>query len=132
MKKLKYIFLFVSGLLAMSTSIKAQEQVMASAREAIKTGNVPKLVSQLNEPIELNLINQKNNFNKAQAEILLKDFFDKNPAKSFEYDHETTSRGGLRFTIGTYVSQNGQYRVHMLIKETEGKYRIDMIDIVKN
>jgi hypothetical protein len=132
MKKLKYIFLFASSSLLILTSIQAQEQVMASAREAIKSGDIPKLVSQLNEPIELNLINQKNNFNKAQAEIILKDFFDKNPAKSFEYDHQTTSRGGLRFTIGTYISQNGHYRVHMLIKETDGKYRIDMIDIVKN
>ena len=110
----------------------AQEEVMASAREALKSGDAPKLVAQLNEPIELNLINQKNNFDHAQAEIMLKDFFDKNPVKSFEFDHQTTSRGGLRFAIGTYVSQSGQYRIHLLIKETNGKYRIDMIDIVKN
>lgn len=136
MKKLKYNLLRCTilffNIFLVSTSLFAQEQVVASAREALKSGDVPKLVAQLNEPIELNLIDQKNNFDKAQAEIILKDFFDKNPVKSFEFDHQTTSRGGLRFAIGTYVSQSEKYRVHLLIKETDGQYRIDMIDIVKN
>ncbi len=128
---MKRIIIFFNIFL-ISFSIKAQEQVMASARDALKSGDAPKLVAQLNEPIELNLIDQKNNFDRAQAEIILKDFFDKNPVQSFEFDHQTTSRGGLRFAIGTYKTQRGQYRVHLLIKETDGQYRIDMIDIVEH
>ncbi|MBT30124.1 MAG: hypothetical protein CMO01_10735 [Thalassobius sp.] len=124
------IFLTLSFIFFQSFAV-AQDQVVASAREAIRSGNAEKLATHLNEPVELNVKNQKKNYNKVQAEIILKKFFEENPARSFEYDHNTTSRGGLKFMIGTYTCTNGKYRVHMLIKEENGMYKIDMLDIVK-
>lgn len=124
------IFLLISMLL-FQVYASAQDQVVASAREAIRSGNAEKLVAHLNEPVELNVQSQKRNYNKMQAEAILKNFFKENPARSFEYDHNTTSRGGLKFMIGTYTCVNGKYRVHMLIKEADGNYKIDLLDIVK-
>ncbi|MBX2842160.1 MAG: DUF4783 domain-containing protein [Flammeovirgaceae bacterium] len=130
MKTYNYTLLALFILLISSQGF-AQVEVMANAQVAIKAGNVESLVKHFNESVELNFIDEKKNYSKTQAEFVLKDFFSKYPAVDFQYDHKTTSRGGLKFTIGTYTHKGGKFRVHMLIKQSEGKYIIDLLDFTE-
>lgn len=117
--------------LLISSGGYAQVEVMANAQLAIKAGNAEGLVKHFNDSVELNFIDEKKNYSKTQAEFVLRDFFSKYPAVDFQYDHKTTSRGGLRFTIGTYTHKQGKFRVHMLIKQSNGKYIIDLLDFTE-
>lgn len=122
-----FLVLFVA-LCSMHTAT-AQQDIMAKAEHAIRAGNASELTRHFNESVELNVVDEKKNYSKVQAEFVLKDFFIRYPVVDFQYDHKTTSEGGLRFTIGTYTYNGGKFRVHMLIKQADGKYIIDLLDI---
>jgi hypothetical protein len=117
-----------------SRTALAQADILARAETAIKLGQVNELLLFVNDPVEINLEDQKKKYSKTQAEFVLRDFFSKYPAVDFHYDHRTKSRGGMEFTIGTYQYKGGRFRVHMLLKHSEnlGEYRIDLLDFMQD
>ena len=106
----------------------AQNQVIASAKTAMKAGKAEDISRYFNDLVEINFEDEKSSYNKQQAEFVLKEFFQKYPALDFQYVHQGSSKEGMRFAIGTYTYNGGRFRVFMLIKETEGQYIIDMLD----
>lgn len=60
-------------------------------------------------------------YSKAQAEMVLKDFFSKNSPKSFTIIHRGVSKEGARYAIGTLTTTQGQnIRTYFFFKESGG------------
>ncbi|MEN7547676.1 DUF4783 domain-containing protein [Rapidithrix thailandica] len=125
-----YIVLIVNFLQLgfMTSTVGQDEDVIASARTAIKQGNAKNLSSYFNELVELNFDDEKSSYSKTQAEFVLKEFFKKYPAKDFRYIHKGASKEGLLYAIGKYTYEGGSFRVYILVKQMNGKYIIDTID----
>ena len=85
----------------------------------------------LNSNLEIKMDGQTSNYSIAQAEVVLKDFFLKNPPKGFTYIHQGTSPEGMKYTIGSYTIDGGKYRVVMLIKKVKEDFKIDTINFTK-
>jgi len=100
-------------------------------RESLKAGNSKELVKQFNASVDMNLDGEVNSYSKAQAEFVLKDFFKKHPVSEFSIVHTGSSKGGLQFAIGRYVSNSDSYNVLIRVKELEGKYLVHEINFVK-
>ena len=67
-----------------------------------------------------------------QAEVILKDFFQKNPPKGFTYVHQgSSSEGQIKYNIGNYAMAEGSYRVVMVIKNIRGQFKIETINFSK-
>ncbi|CAL1521374.1 DUF4783 domain-containing protein [Chitinophaga sp. MM2321] len=85
---------------------------------AIKQGDVNGLSRYLDNNVEINIGGKANSYSKAQAEIILKDFFSKNQVKSFELVHQ----GGeaSKFGIGTLTTSGGNYRLSFFLQKKGG------------
>jgi len=85
---------------------------------ALKQGDVSALSRYLDNTVEINIAGKSNSYSKAQAEIILKDFFSKNPVKSFELLHQGGDNS--RFGIGNMGTGNGTFRVSFFLQKKGG------------
>jgi hypothetical protein len=118
------IFLTTAGL-------AAAQDIFAPMRDALKAGNAKELVKTFNTSVDMNLDGEVNTYSKAQAEFVLKDFFKKHPISDFSIAHTGSSKGGLQFAIGRYVSSQENYTVLLRVKEVQGTFLVHEINFVK-
>ena len=109
----------------------AQADIFAPFKEVIKAGNSKDMVKFLNQSVDMNLDGEVNTYSRAQAEFALRDFFKKHPPKDFSIVHTGSSKGGLQFAIGRYLSNSESYSALIRVKEVEGSYLIHEINFVK-
>ena len=127
-----FVGLLVSGFLLVAPHCaKAQNEAFAGAKVALKSGNAKELARHFNENIEL-IIEPENvemdKVSQTQAELILRTFFQKNPAQDFVYVHQGASPEGSQYSTGTYQSTGKQYLVYIVVKKFGGKHLIDRID----
>lgn len=85
---------------------------------AVKTGNASNVSKFFSANVDLKILDKEDVYSKAQAELILKDFFAKNPLKSFAVIHKGTSKTGDQFAIGTYETTAGKkFRSYFLFKK---------------
>ena len=85
---------------------------------AVKTGNAANVSKYFSANVDLKILDEEDIYSKAQAELILKDFFAKNPIKSFAVMHKGTSKSGDQFAIGTYETTGGKkFRSYFLFKK---------------
>jgi hypothetical protein len=112
-------------LLSLISIFNAFADINDDISNAIRSGDAKVVATYFNTTIDLTLISQEDVYSKTQGEQLLKDFFTKNPPKSFSLDHKGSSREGTLFSIGTFVSSNGKtFRVSFTLKMLQGRYTI--------
>jgi hypothetical protein len=118
MKKIFYIsILFIISMVpaAISESYDAIAQ-------AIREGNYKQLSSYFNKSVELNILSHEENYTKIEAEAVLKDFFMKNPPKSFTLLHQGNSKEGAIYAIGSLVTTQGaNLRTYFFVKQISGR-----------
>ncbi|MEQ6121704.1 DUF4783 domain-containing protein [Reichenbachiella sp. MALMAid0571] len=98
---------------------------------ALKTGSSRELIKYFNTVTELKVEDKGANYSKAQAESIIKDFFTKYPPQNFTYIHKGSSPEGLKYNIGRYTSDQGSFRVVMLLKQVQSQYVVDTISFNK-
>lgn len=84
---------------------------------AIQTGNSKELAKYFDTTVEIAILDNEQSYSKAQAEMVLKDFFTKNKPASFKIMHNGASQGGLQYGIGTLVTSNLTYRTTIYLKQ---------------
>lgn len=82
-----------------------------------KTGNAALIANQINGNASISLNGINNMYSKAQAELVLKDFFEKNSVKSFTILHQGESKDGAQYLMGSLVNVNGTHRVYAYFKK---------------
>ncbi len=83
---------------------------------AMKTGNTAGIAKFFDNTVEISLPDKTGSYSKSQAEIILKDFFDNNPVKSFDVIHKGQNAGS-QYCIGTLVTKNGSFRTTIYMKQ---------------
>lgn len=91
---------------------------------AIQTGNANALAQYFDNNIELTMLSKEQSYSSSQAEMVVKDFFDKNRPTSFKIIHKGSSSQGSEYCIGTLVTQTGTYRTYIYLKQKDSKYLI--------
>ena len=87
---------------------------------AIKQGDAGNLSRYLDNTVEINMSGKSNSYSKAQAEIILKDFFSKNQVKAFEMLHQGEAGGGSRYGIGNMTTTTGHFRTSFFLQKKGG------------
>lgn len=123
-----FLVTFICVLALGSASANAQNEVINNVRDALKTGSSRELSKYLNNTVEISINGEKSSYSRNQAEFVLRDFFNKYPSQGFRYVHQGSSKEGLKYTVGTYTYDRGEFRVFMLIKQIGGTYLVDKID----
>ncbi len=110
---------------------QGEDTIISEIGTAMKSGSSKELIKYCNETVEIKIDGESLNYSLAQAEVVLKDFFTKNPAQNFNYIHQGSSPEGLKYNIGRYAHDKGTYRVVMFIKKIGDNYLIDTLNFSK-
>lgn len=114
-----------------SGQTQGQEDILKNVSTAMRAGSAKELVKYFHSVVEINIDGDRSNYSQTQAEVVIKDFFQKNPSTGFEYIHEGASKEGLSYTIGKYSYKDGSYRVVMFIKKFGDSFAVDTFNLSK-
>ncbi|MBI3137102.1 MAG: DUF4783 domain-containing protein [Sphingobacteriales bacterium] len=107
------------GTVLLLSSFKAQEGI-DEVLNALRSGNAAELAKHFDDTVELTLPDKSDSYSKAQAQLIVKDFFSNNGVKGFELKHKGTSPGG-NFAIGTLQTSAGNFRTNIFMRTRNGK-----------
>lgn len=123
MKKI-FTFLLVSSILILSsfTLQSGIDEVIG----ALRSGNASELAKYFDDNVELTLPDKSDSYSKAQALLIVKDFFGNNDVKGFDLKHKGDSPGG-HFCIGTLQTKVGNFRTNVFMKAKGNKEVVTLI-----
>jgi len=125
--------LFGGWLLAAALPGSAQgNDQLPPVRAALASGSSRGLTPYLAASVEVGFDGDKQAYNTAQAELVLRNFFAKNPPASFDIVHQGASNEGIPYAIGQYVARGGgSYRVFIKLKPKTSSPVIDTLDFTR-
>ena len=123
---MKSIFTYlVVAAFALSSSFTLQSDI-DQVIGALKSGDATELSKYFDDNVELMMPEKSNNYSKAQALVIVKDFFGNNAVKNFDVKHKG-EQSGDQFCIGTLQTKAGNYRTTVFMKMKSNKQVIKEI-----
>ncbi len=128
---MKKTLLFLVATIA-SLQVSIAFDIYDDITAALRSGNSAAIAAYFDRSVDLTILSQEDVYSKAQAEIILKDFFNKNAPKSFNIIHKGTSKDGSMFGIGSLATTSGaSFRVTFYLKPLNGSDVIQELRIEK-
>lgn len=115
-------YLYITIFAAMVAVPACAQAPSAEITQCIQSGNAPCLTGHMGDATTLVISGSSGAYSKAQADIVLRDFFKKNPPKVFKQGANNENH-----MIGTLVTEKGNYRVFVAITNQKGGYQIEEI-----
>lgn len=128
-KSFRFIIFCLSVFLISDSTVFANEPsgLVESIAAAIKAGNSKELAKYLGPTIEIILPESEGTYSKAQAEMIMKDFFARYTPVSFVVNQKGNSAGGAQFIIGTYKNKSSNLNVYILLKPVSNQLMIQQM-----
>ena len=121
----KIFTLFFLSLLVVASAFKPPSG-LDDVISALRSGNANEVAKYVDENVELSLPDKSDNYSKAQAVMILKDFFATNVVTGFETKH-TGDNSGNQFCIGTLHTKSGDFRTTVFMKTRNGRQSVKEI-----
>ncbi len=125
------LFSIVLFFLFFVATVIGQQDIYEQSKLAFKSSNPKELVKLFEDEVDITIDGEKGSYSKQQAEFVLKDFFKKYPGIDMKVVHSGASDRGDRYAVCDYYYKGGQMRVIMYMKEQAGKYKITVLNLVK-
>lgn len=87
---------------------------------AMKSGNAAQLSRYFDNRVDITLPDKSDNYSRAQAEMVIRDFFTNNSVRNFEIKYKGENSGS-KYCIGTLLTKNGNYRTNLFLKQKDNK-----------
>ena len=87
---------------------------------ALKAGNANQLSRYFDIRVDITLPDKSDNYSRAQAEMIIRDFFTNNNVRNFEMKYRGENNGA-KYCIGTLKTRNGDYRTKLFMKQKDNK-----------
>lgn len=111
-------FLLATSVILLS-SFTLQNSNIDAVIGALRSGNSSELAKYFDDNVELTVPDKSDNYSKAQAQLIVKDFFSNNGVKGFNLEHKGDSPGG-HYCIGTLQTNTGKFRTNVFMKTKNG------------
>jgi hypothetical protein len=98
---------------------------------ALRTGKAADMARYLDDTVEIKLPSKSDSYSRSQAVVILQDFFQNHPVKSFETKFKGEN-GGSQFCIGTLQTRSGSYRTTFFMANRNGKQLVREIRFQNN
>jgi hypothetical protein len=129
------ILIITTGLVNLCLSEVSHAQLpneVGGVSVALNEGSSKALAKYFDEMVEISLNNNKKDFSKSQAEMVLRDFFKTYPASGFETVQEGRTSENLLYIIGIYYAKDDKFRVLIRGKiDDEGQLMVYRMDFIK-
>jgi len=117
--KLLYAALFA----LLSINLAGTDPIMQFA-ELIGKGNIHELAKSFAPTIDITLADATNTYSKAQAELVLTQFFTQNKPLSSKMLHKVNSGNNFEFGVVIINTDKGIYRASFTLKNTNGSMQL--------
>src|SRR5690554_764262 len=125
--KLQSILIIISCiLLIQSVNAQVPDEIIT----CLKSGNAKTLSGYFNQNIELVVPESDNVYSKAQAQLIVNDFFNSHIPQTFSVIHQG-GKEGAQYVIGNLGTKKGTFRVYFLLKKNDEKDYIHQLRIEK-
>src|SRR5258705_11882140 len=104
---MKLVRYFIICFAVLVSSGFAENDICEEIGSAIRAGDSKQLASYFGNTIDLTIMNREDSYSKTQAELIVRDFFSKNPPKSFSILHKGSSKEGTLYAIGSLATTKG-------------------------
>lgn len=104
--------------------------VVGSIGNAIGNGNADGIARYFDNAVSLTISGNQSTYSRSQAEMILKDFFNKNVVKGFSAEHSGSDNNNS-YMIGTLATSHGKYRTYFSVRQKDGSYVIQEIRFEK-
>ena len=108
--------LFVITLISVFSLSFNLKDISDDITAALKQGNSSALVKNFAEKVSLKVLNQEDLLSKAQAQVVIEDFFTKHKVKTYQTSHTSVANGNQQFITGSLETNNGKYRISILVR----------------
>ncbi len=122
------MILLLAGTLLVIKPVQAQ--IPDEIIQSIKSGNAKALSGFFNQNVELVIPEGDNVYSKAQAQLIVNDFFSNHSPQNFAIIHQG-GKEGAQYVIGNLGTKKGSFRVYFLLKKSDGKDYIHQLRIEK-
>lgn len=123
---MKHFISTLATALLLTVGVLAQS-VDENISSSIRVGNHKELARHFDSKVDMAVLNKENSYSKAQAELIIKDFFEKNKVSGYQVIHRGKSRDGAQYAIGSLTTANGTFRTYVLTKGEGDKARIQQL-----
>ena len=120
------ILVLLASLSPLILSGQEKSTIPENIVNATKNADSKGLALYFNEKIELIIPGKSGIYSKAQAEQVIKNFFETHPVTSFEIIHHGI-KDNSAYAIGKYISNKIHYRFYYRTQESEGKILIHQL-----
>jgi hypothetical protein len=123
---MKKLFTLLGIMLFLSTTAFKPVSGLDEVIGALRSGNATELSKYVDDNIEISLPDKTDSYSRAQALMILQDFFSGNAVRNFEIKHKGDN-GGSQFCIGTLQTKSGNYRTTVFMKTKNGRQLVKEI-----
>ena len=114
-------------LVAISFGSTAQDDVKDKVVQAMRTGNSKELAVHFIPNIDLTIKETTEVYSKAQAEQIVRKFFNDNPPVDLVIEHSGVSKLGDKYYIGILRTSTGYFRVTFFLKKTDAVFQVKQL-----
>lgn len=123
---MKQIFTLAAAFMLFSAFTVKTMSGLDDVINSLRTGNATELAKYVDDNIEISLPDNSNSYSRAQAVVILQDFFSNNGVKNFVVTHKGDNKGS-QFCIGTLQTKSGNYRTTVFMKTKNGRQLVKEI-----
>ena len=95
----------------------SQSAELGQIATAIQGGNAKTLSTHFDNSVEVTILDQEGTYSRSQAEVIVRNFFDKYGVKGFRIIHKGESGGNSKYAIGKLESNRGTFRTYIYVKK---------------
>lgn len=107
----------------------AQDAEKDRVLDAIKMGDAKELTALFISSIDLTVKDANDVYSKAQAEQILRKFFNENPPVDVVIEHSGVSKSGDKYYIGILRTRTGYFRTTFFLKKGETGFLVKQLRI---
>lgn len=105
--------------------------VLDDIAAGIRSGNAASLAQYFDNNVDITILDKESVYSKAQAQMVVKDFFQKYSVTSFTLIHRGTSAEGSLYGIGNLVTSSGVFRTYYFVKAKNGNHLLQELRFEK-
>lgn len=103
-------------------ALAVHAQALEDVTNGIRSGNVTVITKYFDNTVAITISNNQSIYSKAQAEIVLKDFFSKNQVKDFTVKQGGPSGETAQYAVGVLTTTNGVFQIYLVMKLKDNAY----------
>jgi uncharacterized protein DUF4783 len=128
----KLVFLVTCTFVFFGAQAQYNRTPIEDMSNAIKNNRVADIAKYFDNFVPVTINNNQAIYSRNQAEVVLRDFFDKNTPKDFNTQDNGSPDNTSKFLIGNFNATNGsKFNVYILIKMKDGNYILQDIKLNK-